>query len=77
MSPRSKKEYLEEIFPRYKKATSKEQKTKIIDELCEICKYHRKHAIRLLTKFKRFIKPLCGVKNYVAPSPGLRGGAKS
>ena len=57
MSPRSKKEYLEEIFPRYKKARTKEQKTKIIDELCEICKYHRKHAIRLLCKFKRFIKP--------------------
>ncbi len=57
MSPRSKKEYLEEIFPRYKKAKSKEQKTEIIDELCNICKYHRKHAIRLLCKFKRFIKP--------------------
>ena len=57
MSPRSKKEYLEEIFPRYKAAKSKEQKTKIIDELCEICKYHRKHAIRLLSKFKRFNKP--------------------
>lgn len=57
MSPQSKKEYLEEIFPRYKKAKSKEQKTKIIDELCEICKYHRKHSIRLLTKFKRFTKP--------------------
>jgi hypothetical protein len=57
MSPRSKKEYLERIFPRYKKAKSKEQKTQIIDELCEICKYHRKHAIRLLTKFKRFTKP--------------------
>jgi len=57
MSPRSKKEYLEEIFPRYKKAKSKEQKTKILDELCVTCKYHRKHAIRLLTKFKRFTKP--------------------
>ena len=57
MSPRSKKEYLEEIFPRYKKAKSKEQKTNILNELCEICKYHRKHAIRLLTKFKRFTKP--------------------
>jgi len=57
MSPRSKKEYLEAIFPRYKKAKSKEQRTKIINELCETCKYHRKHAIRLLTKFKRFTKP--------------------
>ena len=57
MSPRSKKEYLEEIFPRYKQTKSKEQKTVIINELCEICHYHRKHAIRLLSKFKRFIKP--------------------
>ncbi|MBF0490801.1 MAG: integrase, partial [Candidatus Omnitrophica bacterium] len=57
MSPRSKKEYLEAIFPRYKAAKSKEQKTKIINELCETCKYHRKHAIRLLSKFKRFNKP--------------------
>ena len=57
MSPRSKKEYLEEVFPRYKKAKSKEQKSKILDELCEICKYHRKHAIRLFCKFKRFLKP--------------------
>lgn len=57
MSPRSKKEYLEVIFPRYKKAKSKEQKSKILNEFCEVCGYHRKHAIRLLSKFKRFIKP--------------------
>lgn len=57
MSPQSKKEYLEEIFLRHKKARSKEQKTRIIDELCTTFKYHRKHAIRLLTKFKRFTKP--------------------
>ena len=57
MGPRSKKEYLEQIFPRYKEAKSKEQKTEILDEFCTVCKYHRKHAIRLLTKFKRFTKP--------------------
>lgn len=57
MSPRSKKEYLEAVFPRYKKAESKEQRTKILNEFCEVCGYHRKHAIRLLSKFKRFIKP--------------------
>lgn len=57
MSPRSKKEYLEAVFPRYKKARSKEQKTKILNEFCEVCGYHRKHAIRLLSKFKRFVKP--------------------
>lgn len=57
MSPQSKKEYLEALFPRYKKAKSKEQKTRILNEFCEICGYHRKHAIRLLGKFRRFIKP--------------------
>lgn len=57
MSPRSKKEYLEAIYPRYKNAPTKELKTKILNEFCTVCKYHRKHAIRLLTKFKRFIKP--------------------
>jgi len=33
MSPRSKKEYLEALFPRYKKTRSKEQKTEILNEL--------------------------------------------
>ena len=57
MSPRSKKEYLEAIFPRYKKAKSKEQKTTILNEFCKVCGYHRKHAIRILSKFKRFVNP--------------------
>ena len=57
MSPQSKKEYLEAIYPRYKSARSKDQKTKILNEFCEICGYHRKHAIRLLARFKRFTKP--------------------
>ena len=56
MSPRSKKEYLEAIYLRYKKASRKE-KSRILDELCQICKYHRKHATRLLNKFRRFTKP--------------------
>jgi hypothetical protein len=57
MSPRSKKEYLEALFPRYKQAKSKEQKSEILTEFCKVCGYHRKHAIRLLAKFKRFTKP--------------------
>jgi hypothetical protein len=56
MSPRSKKEYVEAIFVRYKKASSKERSV-ILDEFCATCGYHRKHAIRLLRKFKRFAKP--------------------
>ena len=57
MSPRSKKDYLEAIFPRYKRAKRRSQKTKILDEFCKVCGYHRKHALRLLGKFKRFVKP--------------------
>lgn len=56
MSPLSKKEYLEAIFPRYKQTRSKKQKTILLNEFCEVCGYHRKHALRLLKKFKRFTK---------------------
>src|SRR5512139_35269 len=56
MSPRSKKEYLETIFLRYKKASPKE-KTLILNEFCATCEFHRKHAIRVLRRFKRFTQP--------------------
>lgn len=47
MSEKSRKEYLQEIKVRYKKATKKE-KNKILDEFCQVCGYNRKYAIRLL-----------------------------
>src|SRR6202142_4277859 len=56
MSPRSRKEYLEAIYVRYKKASRKE-KAGILDEFCAACDYHRKHAIRLLRTFSRYHKP--------------------
>ena len=56
MSSRSKREYLEAIYLRYKRASRKD-KAIILDEFCTTCGYHRKHAIRLLKKFTRFIKP--------------------
>ena len=56
MSSRSKREYLEAIYSRYKRANRKE-KAIILDEFCTTCNYHRKHAIRLLRRFKRFTKP--------------------
>ena len=55
MSPQSKKEYLEAIAKRYKKAT-KAQKQLILNEFCAATHYHRKHAIRKLKGFKRFTK---------------------
>jgi len=56
MSSRSKKEYLAAIYTRYKAGTRKQKKL-ILDEFCAACGYHRKHAIRLLKKFRRFSKP--------------------
>lgn len=50
------KEYLEAVYLRYKRACRK-GKAVILDEFCATCEYHRKHAIRLLRKFKRFTKP--------------------
>ena len=56
MSPRSKKEYIGATFLRYKNA-SRKKKTVILDEFCATCQCHRKHAIRVLRGFKRFVKP--------------------
>jgi len=56
MSPRSKREYTETIHLRYKNA-SRREKTVILDEYCATCGCHRKHAIRVLRRFKRFTKP--------------------
>ncbi len=52
MSQRSKKEYLETIQPRYKKATWTE-KRQILDEFVNTTGYHRKYAIRILNKWVR------------------------
>jgi len=57
MGPRSKKEYMETIWLRYKRATKRIEKTTLITELCVTCNWHRKHAIRALKNFKRFTKP--------------------
>ncbi len=56
MSPRSKREYREAVHLRYKNAP-RHEKTAILDEFCATCGCHRKHAIRVLKRFKRFTKP--------------------
>ena len=48
----SRREYLRAIRQRYCEAT-KEEKGLILKEFCEVCKYHRKHAIRLLNQRER------------------------
>jgi hypothetical protein len=57
MSPRSRKEYIETIYLRYREA-SRSQKVLILNEFCATLGYHRKHAIRVLKKFKRFRKTI-------------------
>ena len=49
MSNSAKKECLIEIKKRYFLAT-KVEKSQILDELCTVCRYNRKYAIRILAK---------------------------
>ena len=48
MSGKSKWDYLKAIYYRYKKV-SKPLRARILDEFCQVCGYHRKYAIRLLS----------------------------
>jgi hypothetical protein len=50
MSPSAKNEYLATMSQRYHVAGSRAEKTKILDEICATCGFHRKHAIRVLSK---------------------------
>lgn len=56
MSPQSKKDYLKSIASRYKKA-SKFNKSKILEEFCQVCGYHRKYAISKLNGFRSWKNP--------------------
>jgi hypothetical protein len=47
MVTQSKKDYLAKIRDRYRHA-GRRGKTRILDEFCEVCGHHRKHAIRAL-----------------------------
>jgi hypothetical protein len=49
MSARTKREYVQAIAPRYRRARRPE-KRQILDEFCQVVGYHRKHAIRLLNQ---------------------------
>jgi len=48
---------METIYVRYKKATSRREKSMLITEISKTCDWHRKHSIRALRNFKRFTKP--------------------
>lgn len=49
MSMPSKREYLAKIHGRYQRA-GRQHKSRILDEFCAICGYHRKAALRLLNR---------------------------
>jgi len=49
MSQHAKHEYFAVMYARYRQATAK-QKEHLLDELCRVCGYHRKHAIRKLSQ---------------------------
>lgn len=52
MGKKSRKEYLESIRERYRKAGKKE-KSVILGEFCAVCGYNRKYAVRLLNGLPR------------------------
>jgi hypothetical protein len=52
MSLSSKRDYLQRIHGRYERAGRK-HKSKILDEFCAVCGYHRKFALRLLNRSLR------------------------
>jgi len=47
MSTSSTREYLNRMRDRYAKAPSRAAKPALIDEMCQLLGYHRKHAITL------------------------------
>jgi hypothetical protein len=48
----AKSEYVSEIYKRYKKARSRAEKSRLLDEICATCGVHRKHALRLLRRHR-------------------------
>ncbi|HEY8450546.1 MAG TPA: hypothetical protein VIL95_08705 [Bacillota bacterium] len=50
MSLRSRREYLHTMRERYRAATSKREKSQLIDELVRVLHYHRKYAIQVLRR---------------------------
>jgi hypothetical protein len=48
MSQTSRHEYFRIMHARYQRACSDAEKSQLLDEFCEVCQCHRKHAIRKL-----------------------------
>jgi hypothetical protein len=61
MKKESRMEYIDSVYQRYRKST-KASKTKILDELCNVCKYNRKYAITKLSRLPDKDRPRAGPK---------------
>ncbi len=61
MSQRSKREYFEIMYARYQHA-SKHEKQTLLDEVCRVCGYHRKSAIRKFNAVLREPRPRARAK---------------
>lgn len=69
MSGKSKKEYLIKIRERYRKAPKKE-KIQLLDEVCLVCSFNRKYAIRVLSHKKANWQPEKAWAKKTIRSPG-------
>ena len=61
MKKESRMEYVESVYKRYRQSP-KSSKTKILDELCNVCKYNRKYAITKLKQLPNKDNPRAGPK---------------
>ncbi len=58
MSMQSRREYLGTMCLRYKKASTRAEKSKIVDEIVDVLGYHRKYAIQALNSPKIALKKI-------------------
>ena len=47
MSPTTRWEYIDAVYPRYRAARRRERQ-RMLDEVCAVTGYHRKYAVRIL-----------------------------
>lgn len=52
MSRRARWEYLKMMYGRYRRAL-RQERSRLLTEMCQVCGCHRKHAIRLMRHFPR------------------------
>lgn len=74
MSMSSRREYLGTMCQRYKKASTREEKSKLIDEVVNTLGYHRKYAIQALNSSKVVLKKAvkrCRPIQYIQALPAI------